>query len=415
MCFMVYILLLSIITVLSYNKFHRFFNIISVFSGIWFLFGALSCFGMYAMRKPSLKIHIYVWLFVTSVSCLFLLFCKKENKALNDTYFTNKNGKKVSTLAYLLLMPLLFKIIVKYIQTGSFSEVRLYYFSGTVFNSMLSDMLLRTFPIGMLEALVIYYVFLSFYQHNYRVLLCAVFNSLLITFINGGRYGVILLIYSIIALMMTKNFKISELIIIRKYKRKIRNVTIFAIFVMFFITVTRGQEVLKNIVVYFSGSLSYLDYIVSNPATFALDKPTHGYLTFGVITEPIILILKILGLTSAKVPSYEFNIYCQQYYNIGTGTDKVLINANTSIIYYFLRDFGVYGILIGAVFISSVSIYAYNKWKTRGNRFYGMVFVYMSYTLFNSLMTYHFFSTKPLFILFTLYLLNIDHSKIRFN
>lgn len=411
---MLYLFLLSVLILLAYNKFHSFFNFVSVFSGIWFIFGIISCLGMYGMRKPSLTTHICVWLFVVSVSCLFLMFCKNESRALKDiSHLSVRNGKTMCILTYILLLPLFIKILNKYIQTGNFSEVRLYYFSGTVFNSMIQDMLLRTFPIGMLEALVIYYVFLSFDKHQHKLLLYAVFNSLLITFINGGRYGIMLLIYSIVILLMTNNFKINKLTIIRKYKKRIRNIAVLSTGIMFLITAIRGQAVLKSIVMYFSGSLSYLDYIISNPSIFALDKPTNGYLTFGVVTEPIVLIMKTMGLTSIKVPSYEFNIYCQQYYNIGTGTKEVLINANTSIIYYFLRDFGILGIFIGAIFVSSATIYAYNNWKSRGNKFYGMIFVYMCYTLFNSLMTYQFFGTMPLFIFFTLYLLNghTNHTK----
>ena len=410
MYIMLYLFLLSVLILLAYNKFRSFFNFVSVFSGIWFIFGIISCLGMYGMRKPSLTTHICVWLFVVSVSCLFLMFCKNENKALKDiSHLSDRNGKIICILTYILLSPLFIKILNKYIQTGDFSEVRLYYFSGTVFNSMIQDVLFRTFPIGMLEAIVIYYVFLSFDKRQYRLLVYAIFNSLLITFINGGRYGIMLLIYSIVILLMTNNFKIGKLTINRRYKKRIRNIAVLSMGIMFFITVIRGQAVLKSVIMYFSGSLSYLDYIISNPSVFALDKPTNGYLTFGVITEPIVLILKILGLTSIKVPSYEFNIYCQQYYNIGIGTSKVLINANTSIIYYFLRDFGFSGIFIGAIFVCSITIYSYNKWKARGNKFYGMIFVYMCYTLFNSLMTYQFFSTMPLFIFFTLYLLN-DHT-----
>ena len=45
---------------------------------------------------------------------------------------------------------------------------------------------------------------------------------------------------------------------------------------------------------------------------------------------------------------------------------------------------------------------AYNKWQS-GNRFYGMVFIYLVNILFNSLMTYQLVGVGPFFAILALY------------
>lgn len=399
-----YLVLLSIELILLQKKYHRILNVPALFSGIWCIFGATSCLGLYNMRVPGLKVHLMVWLFIILVDAIFLLFAKKKNNKRNNdetsAFALRSRVAKIQLFALLLLSPMILKVISALTQSASLVAVRNMYFSGTVFSSTYQDLLFRIIPMGMMDTLIIYYTYFAFEVKQYKYLGYALLDTILVTVINGGRYALILLLYAILILWMDGKTIVTVSL---SFKRKIKKFATAVVAVMLVITISRGQEFLKSFFVYFSGSLSYLDYIIQNPMQFALNRPLYGYLTFAAFIEPIVLMLKVLGITTAKVPSYEFNIYCQRYYDIGNGKASIMFNANTSVLYYFLRDFGAVGIVIGALFVAGLTVKAFNCWQ-KGNRFGGMVFIYLGNVLFNTLMTYQLIGPTPCIIIITLYL-----------
>lgn len=412
-----YCILYGITLMLSYNKFHRIVNVVSVFSGIWCLFGSLSCLGLYGVRTPGFLVHIYAWIFVGIVDFIFLLFSTRHHIDINDNAYEairyNSRAKNLQIVSCVLIIPLALKVVASFVGSGSLATIREMYFSGTNFTSMYQDLLFRIVPMAFLDALIIYFVFYSFETRKYKYLVYALLDTLFVTVMNGGRYAFMMLLYSILILWVTGEINVSKENRFQKYKKKIQKIAIVIVIAMVVVTINRGQKIIENILLYFSGSLSYLDYIIEHPSQFALNQPLHGYLTFAAFIEPIVLLLKVLGLTTMKVPSYEFNIYCQKYYNIGTGSKYILINANTSVIYYFLRDFGTIGVVIGAIFMGGLLVKAYNKWQC-GNRFWGLIFIYLGNVAFNSIMTYQLIGPTPFFIIIAFYTLAQKKVKIKF-
>lgn len=408
MFIVIYFLLYILLYIFAYNKFHRKLNVVSIFSAIWFIFGALSCLGLYGLRKPSFMVHFYVCIFVMCVDAMFFLFATKRSVTLgnivNSVAISGKRVRIIQIVTIVLMLPLVVRTVGLYLMSNEVAYIRQMYYSGTTFSSMYQDLLFRIVPMGCLNALIIYYTLYSFETKKYQYLIYGMLNAIFVTLINGGRYVLILFLYSVVLLWVSGKIRIRNSQFVKRYKKRIRNIGIVVVAILCITTFIRGQAVLKNIYIYFSGSLSFFDYILENPSKFALDRPLYGYFTFGAILEPIILILKVLGLTTVKVPSYEFNIYCQSFYDIGTTGNRVLFNANTSVLYYFLRDFGTIGIIIGAIFIGAITVKAYNKWQ-KGSRFWGLCFIYLANVLFNSLMTYQFFGPTPFFIMLTFWFL----------
>lgn len=402
-----YLMLFILFVILSFLKFKHWINISSVFSCIWCFFGAISWFGFYGLRRPDYIIHVYVYIFVVTVNLtIFTLIKDKYIARRNISYGPIHDSRfvYVQFIGVLLLIPVIMRIIPLMIITKDLGYVRTYYFSGDLFNSYIYDFLFRSVPVSLLTSLIIVYTMYSFITKSFKYLLYAVLNALLITVVNGGgRYAILSLFYSIFLMLITNNFGNKKYYFIRKYKARIIKSVIFIILLLFLITLLRGQNSLfRSIVIYFSGSLSFLDYIISLPNSFALNEHLYGYFTFGILIEPLVLVLKVLGFTDIKVPSYLFNIYCQPFYNIGINGTYISFNANTSILYYFLRDFGVVGIVIGGTLLGSIISLAFNSWR-RGNMFGGLVFIYFSIVLFNSIMTFQSFGSGPFIILFSFY------------
>jgi oligosaccharide repeat unit polymerase len=402
-----YIIIWGLFEILTINKFHKKLNYLMVFNTIWCFFGALSCLGLYGFRTPRLYTHFLIWLFVITVNVVLLYVAKKGNvsEAKDNLQVIAKRSKYVEIIALLLLVSTFIHTVQNYMTYGQLSLIRMAYFNEKFHSGYIQGILFESLPLNMISGLIIIFTLLAAETKLYKYLLLAVFNVVLLTFINGGRYTLILLVYSIIIVWLGGRFAINRIIEKRgkKYQRKLRTIVGIVVFVLVVITALRGQSLLRSIYGYFTGSLSFLDYIIENPATFKLNQPLWGYLTFSAILEPIVLVLKFVGFTAIKVSSYEFNIVCQSYYDVGASGSRVMINANTSIIYYFLRDFGIVGVLIGGLFIGLITAKAYNKWK-KGSFLGGIVFIYLMVCLFNSLMTYQFFGQDPIYKLFTFWI-----------
>ena len=404
-----YIFLFIVTFVLSYEKFKSVANIVSIFTGLWCFFGIISNFGMYGMRVPAFRVHLYAYLFVCVVDFVILLLCKTRNFENVNLITEDKSSKNenyqtyatfVQVVALLFLSPMIINSFKALLESG-FVGIRNAYFSPEYESRYLFSLLCKAMPTSFMTGLIVYYTYIGFERLSWKFFGYAILNALVLTFVNGGRYALIqVLLSSIVIAAMKRETASSDKE--KFFKSAEKRVLVAIVLVMFVVTVFRKQEFIKNIVVYFSGSFSFLDYILDNSEKFGVSDHLSGYLTFGCITEPIVLGLKVIGLTTMKTPSYLFNIVGQNFYDIGAESEIILFNNNTTVLYYFLRDFGVAGIVIGGVFLAWLLAYSHNKWRA-GSEFYALIFVYIASVLLNSIMTYQLFGCGPFFTVVALY------------
>lgn len=123
-----------------------------------------------------------------------------------------------------------------------------------------------------------------------------------------------------------------------------------------------------------------------------MDVWHYGLITLSPITEPLMYILKVVGLTTEKIPSYYLNYYVQDFVDIGA-KETVMFNNNTTTLLPFLLDGGIIGILFGAIILAYLSIKTYIKFvnnKIIGSLFYlyvvnGLFMTTISYQVFMGL------------------------------
>lgn len=406
---LIYCMVFGIILIQSYSKYQRIINVVSIFTFFWCFFGSIASLGITGYRIPSIEVNFYAVTFVLIVDEIVLLFSK--DNAINLLKMYNRNSTDVSynigliqLFLWILITPMAIKSLTVFFSTLNFSAVRAAFFGGGNFSSAYADLFLRMMPYGMLEGMVLTCIFFSFRNKQYMYLVMATIDTLILTVVSGGRYPIMLLLYSIVIMWINDQSNLFSIPWVQKYKKIIKRVgsTIFALLVI--LTINRGQAVFKSVVGYYAGSLSFFDYILEYPDSFALNQHMYGYMTFGFLLEPIVLFLKVLNLTDAKIPSYYFNIYCQEYYDVGDGLHSIVINANTSVLYYYFRDFGFLGVCVGAVIVGSLMVLFFNKWKSNESVFFGIMYLFMCNVLFNSIMTNQLFGMNPFFIALTIFL-----------
>ena len=164
----VYTILLILFSFASYCKYNRFLNIISVFTVIWCVFGSISALGLYGLRPPKLFIHLLAWVFISIVD-VFSLLCVHKESCYRDFKIV-KYPKRIALLqliSIILLLPTVLSSIQVLISTGSITQVRSEYFSvDSGYSNIFFSLLFGAIPKGMLGALIVYYIYVSWFCHT---------------------------------------------------------------------------------------------------------------------------------------------------------------------------------------------------------------------------------------------------------
>ena len=165
----------------------------------------------------------------------------------------------------------------------------------------------------------------------------------------------------------------------------------------------RGGDMLNSLITYFSGSFSFLDYILANPRDYGLDTYHYGMMTLSPITEPLMYILKVIRLTTEKIPSYYLNLYVQDFVDIGSSNTTVMFNNNTTALLPFILDGGWIGVIFGGWFLAFLSSKTYSYFVNQ-SIVGGILYLYVVNGLFMTTISYQsFISITPFLALLVIY------------
>ncbi len=397
-----YAILFVILLIQSKQKYGKYFNFVSIFTFGFFFFASISTFGFYNLIVPNVYVHLMIITYVVIVDFIVLRSTNTKQRVslvYNEKTNCDKMVCLVQIFAIILTFFNLFNALKILVSTGNLFEARAFYYSSDFADRYIFNLLTKEAPVGIIYALIIYYVFCFFSRKKTKYIFYAVVNTVILTIITGGRYALMQLLLSLI--LVYTEFG-AENVNEKKQKKKLRIFGSIAIVFIVFITIAKSGNLIKQIVVYYSGSFSFFEYILENPDVFEANEKLFGYLTFGAILEPIVLFLKFIGVTSTKTPAWYFNIHCQNFYDISRGPNSIYFNNNTSVLYYFYRDFGYIGICIGAVLIGVLISKFYKQWRQTGIQRFGLFYLYFAIIAINSIMTYQFFGCSPFFSVLTL-------------
>lgn len=406
----VYIFVSLVFLFLSKKKFGTIFNIVSIFTFSWTVVSCLACLDMFGLRQPSFFVHCQILIFTINVNIVMLLSMKvNKQQDIQSPSIDRTLNLKVLTLQFLaisLSSVLLLQGVKVLLSTGDFAVLRASFYSIEYADQHLFNLFCRQLPLAIMEGLIIFYTYSAFIQQKLKYLLLACCNVLCVVLVSGGRYEILFFVLVVIMTFINNGGEMTKKtrIWIKKYKRWVIGLALLLLVPGIIITIqARSGSVFNELIIYSSGSLSFLDYIFSRPDLFEIDNRLYGYMTFSVITEPVILILKQLGLTLAKTPSWYFNIHCQPFYNIAINGNPLYFNNNTSILYFLYYDFGRLGSLIGAWVMGGLISYVYNKAKETST-FFNVLYIYIAVGLLLTVMYYRFFGVKALFVILSLWL-----------
>lgn len=392
---LMFILVLYFVKKYSTKKYGYISNVNFIVTLIWVVFAVISIFNPLDLRQPDTLVYYYSLVFLISYN----VFCLTRNipfKSYNVSEYDNAKLKiinrrivLVEMLALLVYSPLLLLSISAFL-AGRGDEVRMsIYFGGE------ATFFTRNIPNAILTTIMIISLYLYF-RNNSKIHLV---NSLLLvgllSIASAGRGEMFCFISLYLFLVLLH----------RRYGLKVSRIPLYlAIAAISVMTVSvRGGDIYRSMVTYFSGSFSFLDYILDHPVDYGLDEYHYGIITLSPITEPLIYILKALHLTAEKIPSYWLNLYVQTFVDIGGG-HEAMFNNNTTILLPFILDGGIVGIIFGGIFTAFLTMKSYNYF-IKGNAIGGVFFLYVMNSMFMSTISYQgFMSVTPFVALLIIYI-----------
>lgn len=390
---------LFLILVITYKKNRTILKPNIILSITWCFFASISTFSINGLNPPSLITHIYIISFIFFFNFIYLII--SPNRFIIDTSIEELSSQFRYRLIYFLnisswifMIPIIMKayfIIMNY----GYSSIRNYTF---VKSDMLVDgidkFIAQVIVHGIFQATVlIAMINIVAKKKTHFLTVCALVNVIIYTFVFAGRFEILeLIIYYILAYIFIKKIEINS----KQKKRLSYSLLIVTVLGLVFITIFRGSNnFILSFFSYFVGPFTFLDYILHNPAIFHLDDYLWGAATFGIISEPIVLIMKMLG-GNQDIVSYYINITTQPFYEISPGK---YFNALTTALYPFIRDFGYFGIFIGAFVLASLCGILETTFMKRKKIVYLCLYIHVSYVVFNSILLYDFLSYPTVAVL----------------
>lgn len=407
---------LFVLCSLATRIYHKHANIVSILVAPWCIFCGLMVVGVYGAYHIQITTVMIVCFscFAYSLPC----FAFSKHRANTGITFITPYAIKQKTLILTNVLAIIVCILISrrmwnIIFSQGFTRARYYFLNAstdnTVYTTFQIYILYVCFAIFTATILIAIHSILS-KSYNWIAITFSVIDLVLYVFAIAGRMTIFrMLFYLGIGFLLKKGrMKIGK-------REKIIIICFVAILV--YITSMRrmvnSRSIFQDIIFYFAGPFGYLNYIVENPIQF-VTKPTrlYGRITFGFISQPIEMILYLAGFKSITFSDVTISKVTGAYYEVAPGISQ---NHSSTAAFYFYKDFGIWGLIIGFFVLAYIGSYIYNKcnFSKKNQIFWQCMMLYISYVLFFTIWEYQLMSWSVVVIVALLYLVTADRPFVR--
>lgn len=361
-------LLVFLLSLFIIFKVHKTFaappTIIAITFLIFPLFCAFSSLGLFAF---SLETHLLILISYFSFFVGYLFSYKKQPFSKGSAKFNNNTNYNLilllNGLAFILLIPKLWGSI-EIIRTNGWVSLRNEYENvlGSTEQNIIYLWLVKSIPVASSYVICVD----LFNTKNSKQILClciTILNVLLDVFIFAARATLVrFIIVFVFAFIFTKNRKLSnkELIILSI-------LSIISIFFIVYVTFQRNSESFSSfsffdsVVLYYVAPFGLFNHYVANPgfSNLTVGGLQYGSVGFGFIYNLIRCGLYVIFGLPYNGSDAVITSVTSEMVKIGL---NATMNAGSTAIYYFLRDFGVLSVIIGFVVIGALLNFLYRKY-----------------------------------------------------
>lgn len=356
MFIMIFTILLIIFFIINFKVYKNVINYLNVFLIMYYLVAILSSSGRYGFSIPSNTTYGYLLLALISLEVFSIFFMKikipiKENT--NEEILNQRRLTLISVGVLILMIPTTIEGI-KILSEYDFTAVRNAAFSDNVYSSY-TKIFLTYILIPINKAIYIYTLLDYIKTNKVKIsLIISIFNVLQTVVTLGGR-SVILDLILISVVIVYEKYNRNIIKILNKNK-KIIAVAVLLIFVIVVVTndrsLNKNEGFWFNLYSYYVGSIHLFNVHIQNPSVSLLDGNhlLYGRGMLSPLWEISKITLKSLGFNVNIITGMDLlNQQVQQYLTVKNG---IKMNNNVTFMYVCLRDFDIYGLIIGPAYIA---------------------------------------------------------------
>ncbi|MEG2001110.1 MAG: O-antigen polymerase [Evtepia sp.] len=200
-------------------------------------------------------------------------------------------------------------------------------------------------------------------QMKLRYLSITALNIACVTLITGARTYIFYFFIFVVG-AFAKDGKKILLVSHKKYNRVKRNVILLVVVILVVLIAITSQRsfggnrssrenLFTTVSVYFSGGIKLFDVVLNNPEQFGLNYPMFGIAIISGLLSVIQLLLSYVPVIGSFFYGELITNLVQQnvtsYIMVGP---QLTMNAAPTMFYYFMRDFGVFGLLSGGMVVA---------------------------------------------------------------
>lgn len=374
-----------ILLFITINKvvFKNFLNYLNIFLLIWYVASILSMGGFFNFTIPSTKAYIYILItliFFEAFSIIFIKVTIKKkdyNKKIEYNYDINyKIIFLLSLCVTILMIPTTIRGTKVLLENG-FGYLRNIGFTLELYTSY--EKIFLVYIVKPLNIALLVYSLIDLVDNKkirINFILCII-NVIQYILTFGGRSALLEVILLVGIIVMAKyNTNIYQAI---KNNKKIAILSIIVLISIVYITsqrsLNKNEGFLFNVYSYYVGSIHLFGIHLDNPSASLLDGEhlLYGREMFNSITEFINIFGSILHI-NFSTGIEEVNQVTQKYIYV---SPNVLMNNNVTMIYAFLRDFDIYGLIIGPCVLAFIYAVSYKAKNKKGEIQYRAVYYYL--------------------------------------
>lgn len=393
----------------------KIYNPSVIFNFWWGLTIFLSGFGFFGIEVPNNETYTLFLIAIISFNIPTVLIRSKRviesNLAKSGSEFNlffNSNTVRWLSIFQLFTIGILgarsIRVLNLLLQGNPYSNIRYYYYNSELIVTASYGMLLTNAFITPMVLLGVIIVAVSLFnkQKNFKLIILSILSMILLSFSSGGRGIIMYFIVAIISIFIINGMEIKYNF---RTKLFINSMVLLFLLLLVYISLIRAEgdtalrDLVKTVLVYFTGSFIYFEKML--PVLNSNNIVLYGATFFGGIQDLVILLLNSLGSNFVQISSYisEFN---QNYVNIGGNT---LFNAFTTMLYPFIYDFGLMGIIIQPFLFGVISGYYYLRMEAKRSILYKSIYLIIILMIYESVMRWMGLFMHTWIVIFMFYLL----------
>ncbi|MBW3110295.1 oligosaccharide repeat unit polymerase [Bacillus sp. MCCB 382] len=357
-----------------------------LFSSIWCIAASIASIGLFGIYKPSDLVQFYS---ITLILIFNISYFSWNRLKITKKPFLISGGINLklivvfNLIAWIYSLKFLLESLDIILNRGGFKVLRLYAFNSEMGLGTTSELLILQIFVNSIFTVtaILFVITLVTKKYNYKLSIIAIIDICMYTLLFGGRelpFNVVLFYFAAFIIYKSLNGGFKKV----KMNKKLVLTLVIALFGL---TVSRSWgdiSFIESIVQYFTSGFNHLSVILNEVND---EQFLWGTATFGFIVNLFLMVFSVIFGIEYNGSDYIITSITSIPRYI---SPTLMTNANTTILYPFIKDLGFFGVVIGACFLSGFTSFIEKSFIKFGSmRLFGL-YIFVISVLLRSTFTY---------------------------